>query len=34
MKASADAAGAPVPIASGELSFQINVQVTWNLVSD
>ncbi len=34
MKATADAAGAPVPIASGELSFQINVQVTWNLGDD
>ena len=31
MKASADAAGAAVPIASGELSFQINVQVSWDL---
>jgi uncharacterized protein YggE len=30
MKASADSAGA-VPIASGELSFQINVQVTWDI---
>jgi uncharacterized protein YggE len=30
MKASADSAGA-VPIATGELSFQINVQVTWDL---
>ncbi|MBN9309355.1 SIMPL domain-containing protein [Devosia sp.] len=31
MKAAADAAPSAVPIASGELSFQINVQVTWDL---
>jgi len=31
MKVAADAASSPVPIATGELSFQINVQVTWNL---
>jgi uncharacterized protein YggE len=32
MKAMADsAAGAPVPVATGELSFTINVQVTWSV---
>lgn len=31
MKAVAESASAAVPIASGELSFQINVQVTWDL---
>ncbi|WP_423067331.1 SIMPL domain-containing protein [Devosia sp. CN2-171] len=31
MKAVADSAGAAVPIATGELSYQINVQVTWDL---
>jgi len=32
MKAMADsAAGAPVPVATGELSFTINVQVTWTV---
>lgn len=31
MKAVADSAGAPVPVATGELSFTINVQVTWSV---
>jgi len=30
MRAVADSAGAPVPVESGELSFQINVAVTWD----
>ena len=30
MRAVADAAAAPVPIEGGELTFQINVQVTWD----